>query len=101
MQRAVGVTTGSLDTVLGPRRFFLPIRVGGGGSHFGFGFCKHRLARVEKAGVLPLLTPCPSLSRHLAALPSREEVLIARCPGRQHDILQWPYTIFLESLRRV
>lgn len=29
---------GSLEATLGPRRFFLPIRVGGGGSHFGFCF---------------------------------------------------------------
>jgi hypothetical protein len=34
----VGVTVGSFEATLGPRRFFLPIRLGGGGSHLGFCF---------------------------------------------------------------
>lgn len=35
-QRVVGKTAGSLEAAEGPRRFFLPTRVGRGGSHFFF-----------------------------------------------------------------
>lgn len=38
-QRVVGNTAGSFDAAEGPRLFFLPMRVGRGGSHFFFCGC--------------------------------------------------------------
>ena len=48
LQRAVGVTVGSLEATFGPFLFFFPIRVGGGGSHFGFCFYKYDESLLSK-----------------------------------------------------
>ena len=68
---------GSLDATLGPRRFFLPIRVGGGGSHLGFCFYECQRSRL---GELRLWHFCLFPGRLLEVLPCREGDRIAYYP---------------------
>jgi len=81
LHRAVGVTVGSLDATLGPRRFFFPIRAGGGGSHFGFCFCKHGQRFSGRVLVhLYLCRPCLFHLRECLLFLLQEGDLIGRYP---------------------
>ena len=74
LQRVVGNTGGSFDDASGPRRFFLPTRVGTGGSHFGACGClRLSVEGLAVRGCLPYpfdlsSLDCPDLQPHLMEL---------------------------------
>lgn len=75
----MGVTVGNFEATFGPLRFFLPILVGGGGSHFGFCFCI--LESCELGGEEVRLCPGPfDLCCHLEDHPCREVILTVYFP---------------------